>query len=251
MQYTVQFNSELGRKLQEYFNRCDQCNQAAFDFLKTAHKYQFTDTDENTEIIPSDNEAGGLMAIMLAPSKGMGINRLLWAHVTTREGDVAWYPRVHRVPTWMPYAEAVKTTPDVKPCKCADVIRFFTSDDMHRCTRKGDKHPKPDLTVACVFTYEYDKPSEDDDVILPSNFEGTSIFEQAKELAVAWEELPHIRKGTLANILKLRFKKTDDKPNKEQMMNEAKLSWSRDEENKQFVFETGLVSEDSDFVSCL
>lgn len=251
MQYTVQFNSELGHKLQEYFDRCDQCNQEAFDFLKTMHKYQFADTDENTEIIPSDNEAGGLLAILLQPSEGSGINRMLWAHTTTREGDIAWYPRVHRVPTWMPYGQAGGIDPEVKPCKCSDVIRFFTSDDMRRCTRKGDKHPKPDLTVACVFTFEYERPSEDDDVILPDNFKDTPIFEQAKALAVAWEELPHVRKGTLANILKLRFKKTDLKPNKEQMMNEAKLSWSRDDEHQQFVFETGLVSDDPDFVSCL
>lgn len=251
MKYTVQFNSELGRKLQEYFHRCDQCNQEAYDFLKTLHKYQFTDTDENTEIVPSDNEAGGLLAILLPPSAGMGINQILWAHATLENGDTAWYPRVHGVPAWMPYNKAAKIDPEVRPCKCADVIRFFTTDDMRRCTRKGDKHPKPELSVACVFNYEYEKTSEDDAVILPTDFEHSPIFEQAIELAKAWQSLPHIRKGTLANILKLRFNKTDDKPNKEQMMNEAKLSWSRDDEHKQYVFETGLVSEDPDFVACL
>lgn len=249
MHYTVKYDSDLGRKLQEYLERCDQCNQAVFDFLKTAHKYQFTDTDENTEIIPSDNEAGGLLAIMLQPSDTMGINRMLWAHTTTREGDTAWYPRVHRVPSWMPFARAVNIDPEVKPCKCSDVIRFFTTDDMRRCTRFGDKHPQPNQTVACVFTFEYDRPSEDDDVILPANFEDTAIFEQAKALCIAWEELPHIRKGTMASILKLRFKNVKKKPNKEQMMRDARLAWSRDDEHQRFSFDTGLVSDDPDFVA--
>lgn len=261
--YKIDFRSELGQRVAEYFTRCAEAEAAARDFIRGAGKWGFLPCDDATEYLsPDDADAGGVMAICI-PSRTARehwgeIDHVMWDHVEDRQTEegqesyISFFPRVTIEMHYMRHDKALRLeqrmspewdfmrdeTGAIKHYLFDDIRRQCPSQDVREMTPKTRVAPAPQMHCALGTKYVMDsKPDDALRIPLPTS----KPFADAVALCKAVKALPVVPANSLALVLGLRSR--EKKVRREDVYCEYRI----DKRRRCYLVRTGLVSDNPDF----
>lgn len=282
--YTINMDSELGIRIEQYFQRCHHAERTIDAFVQTlSDQYGLHSLDTDTQLCFADDcDAGGLIRLSftisrLAESKTKPDPMVWESFPDPDDADrVCYAPRIQPQSRFVRYGKAVKLTdrPDwefvpAKPSLAkrglllqvfnyGDVRQHMLPDNRKEFQYKG-KEPAYSLRLAfgthlalvhdgISYLPERFMSCSDTPGIDESNarieYISDALFDLALQLYHQWTELPSVPANTLARLLALEWHGSTDKNS--DLREHAYCHCIPDPDNHRFLVHTGLTSRLSD-----
>lgn len=262
--YAVDFDSALGVQIKTYIKRCNECETAIRDFIRTLNcKYSFpvTITDNTPYCLSDDCDAGGLLAIVADKAAYDACtdarSHVLWDAMPSDDDSdkVYLFPRVESTSHYVKYGLAVRMYEHQDPnwsfmepnarekakgqklhsVTYDEVRNRISIDDRNKLVRRPGDTPSPSVRLAMGVQFKLN-----DETIGAYRDSIEQYYAEAVALFKEWRMLPSVPANTLARILRLASSRHDGK---NADTKDFFCEWRTDNANHRYLIHTGLKTD--------